>query len=50
MLILLPQNVHSSRQEALLYIFEDNEASDQDDHEGKKPYNETRFQNPQSCS
>ena len=25
-------------------------SSDQDDHEGKKPYSETCFQNPQSCS
>ena len=25
-------------------------SSDQDDHKGKKPYNETCFQNPQSCS
>ena len=46
----VPSNVQSSRQEALLYIFEDNEASDQDDHQGKKPDNETCFQNPQSCS
>ena len=40
----ISSRVHSSRQEALLYVFE------QDDHKGKKPYNETCFQNPQSCS
>ena len=28
----VPSNVQSSHQEALLYVFEDNEASDQDDH------------------
>ena len=42
--------VNSSRKEALLYIFEDKRSSDQDDHKGKKAFNETRFQNPQSCS
>ena len=50
MLILYFPNANSSRQEALLYVFEDNNASDQDDHKAKKPYNETRSQNPQSCS
>ena len=43
-------NVNSSRKEALLYIFEDNEASDEDDYERQKSNNETRLQNPQSCS
>ena len=47
----ISSNVHFSHQEALLYVFEDNEAvSDQDDHKGKKPDNETCFLNPQSCS
>ena len=39
-------NVNSSRQEALFYVFEDNEAVIKDDHEGKKPDNETCFQKP----
>ena len=43
-------NVNSSRKEALLVNFEDKRSSDQDDHKGKKHHNETRFQNPQSCS
>ena len=38
---LVSSNANSSRKEALLYVFEDNEGSDQDDHKGKKPYNET---------
>ena len=46
----VPSNVQSSRQEALLYVYEDNESSDQDDQKGKESYNETCFQNPQSCS
>ena len=41
----ISSNVHSSRQEALLYIFEEQRSSDQDDHEGKTPYNATCFQN-----
>ena len=45
----IPSNVKSSHQEALLYVFEDNEAVNQDDHKGKKPDNETCFQNPESC-
>ena len=40
-------NANSSRKEAVLYIRQ--WSSDQDDHEGKKPYNETCLQNPQSC-
>ena len=44
-------NVQSSHQEASLYVFEDNEAVIKKDyHKGKKPDNETCFQNPQSCS
>ena len=39
----LPSNVNSSHQEALWYVFEDNEAVIKMD-------NETCFQNPQSCS
>ena len=46
----VPSNVQSSRQEALLYVFEDNEAVIENDEKGKKPDNETRFQIPQSCS
>ena len=42
--------VNSSRQEALLYVFEDNEAVTKMIIKGKKPDNETCFQNPQSCS
>ena len=38
-------NVSSSRQEALLYELEDNEAVIK-----KESHNETCFQNPQSCS
>ena len=43
-------NVQSSRQEALMYVFEDNGSSDQDDHLREESCNETRFQNPQSCT
>ena len=43
-------NVQSSHQEALLYVFEDNEAVIKIIIKGKKSDNETRFQNPQSCS
>ena len=45
MLILFPQNVISSRQEALLYVVEDNEAAIKMIIKEKKPYNDTRFQN-----
>ena len=41
----ISSNVHSSRQEALLYVFED-----QDDHKGKESHNETCFQDSQSCA
>ena len=46
----IPSNVNSSHQEALLYVFEDNEAVIKMILKGKKPDNETCFQNPQSCS
>ena len=46
----VPSNVQSARQEALLYVFEGQRSSDQDDHQGKEPFNETCFQNPQSCA
>ena len=36
--------------EALLYVFEDIGSSDKEDYQGKKSYNETCFQDPQSCS
>ena len=44
------QTSNSSHQEALLYVFEDNEAVVKMILQGKKPDNETCFQNPQSCS
>ena len=47
----VPSNVQSARQEALLYVFEDNEAVIKMIIKGRKEsYNETRLQNPQSCS
>ena len=46
----VPSNVQSSRQEALLYVFEDNEAVIKMIIKGRSPYNETCFQNSQSCS
>ena len=46
----VPSNVQSVRQEALLYVFEDKEAVIKMIIKGKKSYNETCFQNPQSCS
>ena len=47
----VPSNVQSARQEALLYVFEDNEAVIKMIIKGrKKSYNETRLQNPQSDS
>ena len=46
----LSSNVHSSLKEALLYIFEDNEAVIKMIIKGRRPYKETCFQNPQSCS
>ena len=46
----VPSNVQSARQEALLYVFEYNEAVIKMIIEGKKSHNETCFQNSQSCS
>ena len=46
----ISSNVHSSRREALLYVFEDNEAVIKMIIKGQKSYNETCLQNPQSCS
>ena len=46
----VPSNVQSSRQEALLYVFEDNEAVINMIIKGKKSHNETCFQDPQSCA
>ena len=46
----VPSNVQSARQEALLYVSEDNEAVIKNDYERQKSYNETRLQNSQSCS
>ena len=46
----VPSNVQSASREALLYVFEDNEAVIKDDYQRQKSYNETRLQNPQSCS
>ena len=46
----VPSNVHSSRKEALLYVYEDKEAVIKMIIKRKKPDNETCFQNPQSCS
>ena len=45
----VPSNVQFSHQEALLYVFEDNEAVIKI-IKRKKPCNETCFQNPQSCA
>ena len=42
----ISSNANSSRKEALLYIFEDNEAVIKMIISGRSPYNETRFQNP----
>ena len=46
----ISSNVISSRQEALLYVFEDNEAVVKMIIKGRSPTNETCIQNPQSCS
>ena len=46
----VPSNVQSARQEALLYVFEDNEAVIKMITKRKESYNETCFQNPQSCT
>ena len=46
----VPSNIQSASQEALLYVFDDNEAVIKMIFLRQKSYNETRFQNPQSCS
>ena len=46
----ISSNVNSSRKEALLYVFEDNETVIKMIIKGRSPDNETCFQNPQSCS
>ena len=46
----VPSNVQSSRQEALSYVFEDNEAVIKMIIKRKESCNETRFPDPQSCS
>ena len=46
----VPSNVQSSRQEALLYVFEDNEAVIKMIIERKEPYKETCYQDSQSCT
>ena len=47
---IIPSNVNSSHQEALLYVFEDNQAVIKMIIKGRSPDIETCFQNPQSCS
>ena len=46
----IPSSVQSSRQEALLYVFEDNEAVIKMINKRKESYKETCFQDSQSCS
>ena len=46
----VPSNVQSSHREALLYVFEDNEAVIKMIIKGRKSHNETCFQDPQSCA
>ena len=46
----VPSNVQSSHQEALLYVFEDNEAGIKLMIKRKESYNETCFQDSQSCA
>ena len=46
----VPSNVQSSHQEALLYVFEDNEAVIKTIIKGRSPQNETCFQDSQSCA
>ena len=46
----VPLNVQSASREALLYVFEDNEAVIKNDNERQKSNDETCFQDPQSCS
>ena len=47
---LLPSNVEFSHQNALLYVFEDNEAVIKMINKWKESHNETCFQDPQSCA
>ena len=47
---LVPSNVQSASREALLYVFEDNEAVIKNDYERQESNNETCFQNSSSCS
>ena len=44
----VPSNVQSASREALLYVFEDNEAVIKNDYQRQKSYNETCFQDSQS--
>ena len=46
----VPSNVQFSHQEALFYVFEDNEALISDDYQRKESHNETRFQDSQNCA
>ena len=46
----VPSHVNSSHQEALLYVFEDNEAVIKMIIKGRSPDNKTCFQDPQSCA
>ena len=46
----ISSKVNISRKEALLYVFENNEAVIKMIIKGKKPFNETCFHNPHSCS
>ena len=46
----IPSNVRSSRQEALLYVFEDNEAVIKMIIKGRSPTMRHVFQDSQSCS
>ena len=46
----VPSNVQCSHQEALLYVFGDNEAVIKMMKNGKKSHNEACFQDPQSCA
>ena len=47
---LVPSNVQSASREALLCVFEDNEAVIKMIMKGKESNNETFFQNSSSCS
>ena len=46
----VPSNVQFSHQEALLCVFEDNEAVIKMIVKGRSPHNETCFQDSQSCA